>query len=272
MGKWLYNFLRESYQTMLARIIVLLLFIFSINSVAIANIGAMESKSIIACAEPWPPFDYQKNGQVKGKDVELNKAIFQSLNVPAKIIIMPWKQCWQFIQSGKVDVAFMVSKRSYRERDAFYSAIPTNYLDYVWVTNSTVDQARVCQQTQCDQLVGSDLKLGVVAGNSYSRELAKCFSELEAEGQLVKAPTLSAIYRMLLMNKVQLVPSIDQIAQHVKDSLDTDDIKICKESLFSKNYYTVFSKKSHYSSEQYENISKLKVAFDQALKDYLSKD
>ncbi|MCF6766060.1 transporter substrate-binding domain-containing protein [Thiotrichales bacterium 19S3-7] len=220
-------------------------------------------QTIKACAEPWPPFDYIEDGNVQGKDVQVNEKLFQQLGVSLKIIIMPWKQCWMLVKSGKVDAAFMVSKKQQRQMDVYYSQTPSNNLNYVWVTNSDINKEKVCQQTVCPNLEKNNWKVGLVTANSYSQNLLNCFKNKASS--VLYQPTLASALRKLLLNQTQLMPMVKSIAEYYKLQANIDNLHICQTTLFSKDYYTVFSKKSTFESQKYASIEAVKSAYDQAL-------
>ncbi|MCF6775171.1 transporter substrate-binding domain-containing protein [Thiotrichales bacterium 19X7-9] len=224
-----------------------------------------ENSQIKACAEPWPPFDYIEHGKTQGINVHMNQQTFESLNIPLKIIIMPWKQCWKLVQNGKIDVALMVSKKQQRQVDVYYSSLPTDKLHYVWVTNSNTNNNKICQQSICPDLETNDWKVGLVEGNSYSKELLACLNQKKNANDIIYQPTLSSAVRKLLADQIQLVPTVKSIAEYFKEQLEIHNLHVCQNTLFSKDYYTVFSRKSAFKSEQYLSIEAVKTAYDQVL-------
>ncbi|UTW43110.1 transporter substrate-binding domain-containing protein [bacterium SCSIO 12844] len=223
------------------------------------------SIQIKACAEPWPPFDYIEHGKTQGINVQMNQQIFESLNIPLKIIIMPWKQCWKLVQNGKIDVALMVSKKQQRQVDVYYSSLPTDKLDYVWVTSSNVNYDKICQQSICPDLETNGWKVGLVEGNSYSKKLLACLNQKKNANDIIYQPTLSSAVRKLLADQIQLVPTVKSIAEYFKEQLKIHHLHVCENTLFSKDYYTVFSKISAFKSEKYPSIEAVKTAYDQVL-------
>lgn len=224
---------------------------------------ANENKILTACAEPWPPFDYQENAQLKGSNIELNQHIFKKLNIPLKISIMPWQLCWQMVKSGKIDMAFMVSKKENRQSDVYYSEKPTDQLNYVWVIDQLHNPELSCTQSVCPINQDKKLKIGIINGNSYSDELSNCIKNNAQTITVKKYPTLSYAFRMLLSDQIQMIPSVDSIANYYIDRMKTNHLTVCQKTLFSKEYYSVFSKASKFSNQNYADITAVKKAYNQ---------
>ncbi|WP_154648715.1 substrate-binding periplasmic protein [Fangia hongkongensis] len=257
------------------RRIIFLVFLMGIIALGLStNLGiAAESKTdearhLTLCAEPWPPYDYKVNGQVKGKDVELNRKLFSSLGVKTTITIIPWSQCWKLVASGKIDGALMVSKKKFREKSVYYPSIPVTTAEYVWVTNEHY-QARYFDA--CPNLSKEKLKVGVVKGNSYNSAFLKCLSKSENRSRIVAYPNLETAIRMLMLNKIQLILAIPEIVEYYNQALHRNKVSIQGTPLFTKIYYTVLSKKSSFSHPKYKNIEAVLTAYNEALAKHLQK-
>ncbi|WP_151193358.1 substrate-binding periplasmic protein [Cysteiniphilum sp. JM-1] len=224
---------------------------------------AQESHSTLKfCAEPWPPYDYKHNNTVLGSDVTLNKQVLNKLDVTAQVYIMPWKQCWQLVKQGKMDGALMVSKKKAREPYVYYPETPTAHLKYTWVTNQNHQKQYF---DLCPNLSTLNLTIGLVKDNSYSSELLSCLAKSYNAKHIQTYNTLEQALRMLIMNKVQLIPAIPEVVEHLDKDIKLEGIVIHPTPIFSKTYYTVFSKKSKFSNDKYQDIEGLTKDFAKTL-------
>ena len=232
------------------------------------SFGFSSEKTLTMCAEPWAPIDYQAHGQPKGIDVEVTKAIFEQLGIKPKIMIIPWQKCWEFVKTGKVDMALFVSKTSERQQYVNYPKTNVLNLNYVFFTNLLTYQNY--QIKNCEDLKKYSFKIGLTEGNAYGKRLWDClpYENLEkakSEQSVVMSNTLEYSLRKLNWDKVQLVPMIQYIGMYNARKLHFENITYYPWSIFSKPYYAVFSKQSKFKSPEFANIDTLMSKYSQIL-------
>ncbi|WP_440615440.1 substrate-binding periplasmic protein [Cysteiniphilum sp. 6C5] len=233
-----------------------------IYAIPILSQAQANNSTLKFCAEPWPPYDYKHNNTVLGSDVTLNKKTLTKLGIETQVHIMPWKQCWQLVKLGKMDGAFMVSRKKAREPYAYYPDAATAHVNYTWVTNQNYQKHYF---DLCPDLNKLNITIGLVKGNSYSSQLLKCLAKPDNAKHIQTYNTLEQALRMLIINKVQLIPAIAEVVEHLDKNIKLEGIVIHPTPIFSKTYYTVFSKKSKFSNDKYQNIEALTKDFANTL-------
>ncbi|WP_440683424.1 substrate-binding periplasmic protein [Cysteiniphilum halobium] len=235
---------------------------FGIYVIPILSQSQENHSTLKFCAEPWPPYDYKHNNTVLGSDVTLNKQVLKKLDVTAQAYVMPWKQCWQLVKKGKMDGAFMVSKKKVREAYVYYPDTPTAHVNYTWITNQNYQRQYF---DLCPNLDALNITIGLVKDNSYSSQLLSCLAKSYNTKHIKTYNTLEQALRMLIMNKVQLIPAIPEVVEHLDKDIKLEGIVIHPTPIFSKTYYTVFSKKSKFSNHKYNSIEALTKDFAKTL-------
>ncbi|MDA7742120.1 transporter substrate-binding domain-containing protein [Francisellaceae bacterium] len=258
----------------------ILLFLFSIFSITAQahskpqQVKTTHSKNLItACAEPWAPYDYIEMGQPTGIDTKIISQVLTQLNVDFKILIVPWKICWAMLKSGKADMGLMVAKDKKRMPYVSYSEIPVLKANYVFFTNQKTKQEHDLKN--CADLRKANLKIGLVANNVYDPRLWKCLGQKpdthnhkpdkHKEDKVVIDKTLEFSLKQLSWGGIQIAPVIKKIGLYSGKELGIKDLDFYPWTVYSKNFYATFSKKSHFKTRHYKNIQDFQKDFDQAL-------
>ena len=98
-------------------------------------VGIAFATPIKIVTSPWPPYEYNDNGQLKGTDVDVIREAFSRMGIPVKIEIFPWSRCLQMVKSGAAEGIFTLSKSSKREKFLTYPNEPINYSENVFFYN-----------------------------------------------------------------------------------------------------------------------------------------
>jgi polar amino acid transport system substrate-binding protein len=80
-----------------------------------------EVRRVRMVADPYPPYQYEEGGQVRGADQELIAAAFRFHGMATETRLLPWKQCLQWMQSGKADGIFQILPNPEREKLFLFS-------------------------------------------------------------------------------------------------------------------------------------------------------
>lgn len=97
-------------------IIALLLFVLIIKSLVYINILWKKNKvenMVVAVSADYPPFEYKKDNEIVGYDIDLISIIADKLNVNLKIIDVRFKSIIEYIIHGEIDMA--ISALSYTD-------------------------------------------------------------------------------------------------------------------------------------------------------------
>lgn len=69
----------------------------------------------------YPPYAYQVDDQVQGIAVDLVQEVFDALEQPIQISVLPWARSLKYVETGKADGIFTVFKTPERETFLDYS-------------------------------------------------------------------------------------------------------------------------------------------------------
>ncbi len=79
--------------------------------------GRTESPPLLIVTDPYEPFVFPSDAELKGLDYEVTEAVFQQLNIPITIKFYPWKRCLVMMQDqdadGILDLAITEERKTY---------------------------------------------------------------------------------------------------------------------------------------------------------------
>ncbi len=124
----------------------------------------MDDKRVTLVADPYPPYQYEEGGVVKGIDYEVIASAFQAVGCDVQINLCPWEECLQQLDNGKADGIFQISRTPEREKRYVFSDLLR--------TAKTVLFARSDRAIQLSETVDlheqlESFTLGVLSGYSY---------------------------------------------------------------------------------------------------------
>ncbi|OOE42608.1 substrate-binding periplasmic protein [Salinivibrio kushneri] len=87
---------------------------------------ALDTSSLKACGDGagWPPYTFEKGGQVQGYDVDVLNAIFGKEGVDVSVAMPPWKRCVLQTKAGNYDIALSASYSEERDKDFILALFP----------------------------------------------------------------------------------------------------------------------------------------------------
>lgn len=118
-----------------------------------------EIRQVRMVADPYPPYQYEEGGRVRGIDQEIITEAFRFHGIATETRLLPWKECLEWMESGRADGIFQILPNPQRERLFLFS-----------------DRLRT-EKTVLFQPAGGDRdpfrgqRLGVLAGYSYGPEV-----------------------------------------------------------------------------------------------------
>jgi polar amino acid transport system substrate-binding protein len=228
---------------------------------------AYSSNTLRVCTEQSPPYveSNRETGEVNGIDIDIFISIFNKLGIEYTIEEMPWARCELSMDAGVVDVGIKVSKNPDREKFLYY---PENWVwetVFVLFTNSEVK--RKYKINSYDDIKKYKLTIGVIHENSYNADFWKAFPWVDKAAQqyhplIEPSVNVESNLKKLSANRIQLYPQDKSIGIYTAKNLYLSNITYYDFVLFKKYYYNVFSKKSKFSSDKYQNITELMKNYD----------
>jgi len=119
-------------------------------------------KTLVVGADPFPPYQYyDENGDIKGSDYDMVKAVIDKMGYEARYIIDEWSVIEKAFSEKKIDLVFQVQKTPERERKYHFSGKLRD------ATTSIVTWKDKTDQGSMDELFADGSKLGVIEGYLY---------------------------------------------------------------------------------------------------------
>lgn len=144
--------------------------------------------------DPWAPYVYEEEGQVKGIDYEVTAEVFKRLGVEVDWQLMPWRRCMLMVDQGLADGVLDIFHSTLRDSQLFYPNEPLSDVEFVLFQAND----RRHPVNSLEDLRG--LTVGTSAGYDYGTEfLESPLFRREA------APTQEANFGKLQRGRIDLV-------------------------------------------------------------------
>ena len=124
----------------------------------------MDDKCVTLVADPYPPYQYEEGGTIRGVDYEVIASTFQAVGYDVQVRLLPWEECLRQLDDENADGIFQITCTPEREERYVFS----NLLR----TAETVFFALSDQAIQLSETVDlreqlESFTLGVLTGYSY---------------------------------------------------------------------------------------------------------
>lgn len=257
--------------TLLKRLVIITL---SITLCLSSQLRATEfDRKLIVVGEEFAPFEFVKDGEVVGVDIDIATHIFQKLDIPIVFRIMPWKRAWQMVESGEADAVLTTSRKITREPYLWYPK------ESMWVSEFVffVNKDRVIADFNGYETIKKyGLGIGVINGNSYHNSFWEAFpyqdgsttfqgenSTAKLHPQIFKAHNAVTNLYLLAAKKRTDVFLIDRIiGKYTAKLLGLENqLSHYEPAVYTKPYFMPFVKKSTYPA-----IKTIANKFDEELR------
>ena len=207
-------------------------------------------RKLLFVAEDWRPFEYERNGEMQGLNVDTVSRIMTNLRIPYEIRNYPWPRAWVMAQRGHADAVLSVSYHPDREDTLFYTEAQRQAAqqgklpnDYLWISHYAFfaknNHANV--SSDYDAIVQRNLRVGLNQGYSYT----KTFPAYQFSARMY-FDTESG-FMGLLTDEIDLYPMDLTVGQFTLKNMGLEQsIKPLPEVLFSKAYLAPFVRTSDY--------------------------
>lgn len=103
----------------------------------------------------YPPYIVQQQEQLSGVAVELVETVFDELNVPISIEVLPWARALSNVQFGRADAIFTAFKNPQREQFAYFSkeVLFTQNISLITKANSHISSYDFLVQDMSDTTI-----------------------------------------------------------------------------------------------------------------------
>ena len=206
--------------------------------------------TLLVVGDPLAPFEYEKDGEPAGLDVDIATHIFNQLGIAFEIRLVPWKRAWQMIEDGAADAVFSTSRKPAREPFLYYPK------EDMWVSEYTFF---VKKGKKVDPYLGYDSAkgktIGVIKGYSYHDSFWAANLKLE------EVISLENNFKKLLVDRVDMVVTDKIVGQFTLKQMGLQNqVEFYEEPVFAKGYPMPFARNS-----KYPNIEKVAKDFEQKL-------
>jgi polar amino acid transport system substrate-binding protein len=119
-------------------------------------------------ADPYPPYQYEDAGVVKGHDVETIARAFAALPYDLAVELLPWETCLQRVDDGTADGVFQITKTADREARYLFSDLFRTEETALFTKGMRVSTPPVSGHV--NDPIGNGI-VGVLAGYSYGPQI-----------------------------------------------------------------------------------------------------
>lgn len=215
--------------------------VISISALVVVGSFPMTTPALdklIIATEQWPPYVYEKDGEIVGHSIEILDAVFAEMGVKTEMSQYPWARAMKLTFSGKADALFHASKQEDRMVYCYY---PEEYLSnsrYVLFIRKA-DAGKLKFDSR-DDLQGH--KVGVTQGYSYTKEFLEF---LQQHDLIEESPADENNFRMLAKGRIDYFPAdvlngiftIKNLGLH-------DQLMYIDKPVFEKPYFIIFNKQN----------------------------
>lgn len=200
----------------------------------------------------YPPYEFEEDGELKGFVVDIIHAVFQRMDQPINITLLPWARALQMIADGEADAIFTAYKTPEREVFADYSS---EILMPQVISLFVRHDSEISFDGDLAKLSG--YSFGAVRGVSYGM----IFDQTVQNG-VINPPDLAATGEInmekLLGERFDILVSNKYGALHIQQRMNALDlVRELEPEIESLPSYIAFSKK--------QNLSAVRDRFDQVL-------
>ncbi|MCP4431434.1 MAG: transporter substrate-binding domain-containing protein [Gammaproteobacteria bacterium] len=230
--------------------IVLMILIICVTFTFIERGHAKDPLLIIT--DPYEPFVFAPDAELKGLDYEVTEAVFQQLKIPVEIQFFPWKRCLVMMQNQKADALIDLVSTNERRAYLFFPDEPLS-------DSSLILFYHKGHRPQIDTF--DDLKsyqLGGQRGSEYPQELADVLVKRE------DTTTLEQNFLKLVKDRVDIMVENRIVGRYIANKMGLlDQIEVLElPKPFPTRYYLGFAKKDGHDHLA-EQFSQALVQFKQ---------
>ena len=159
-------------------------------------------------ADPYPPYQYEERGEIRGIDHEIVTAAFAVHGISTETLLLPWADCLERVQRGTADGVFQILPTPEREKLFLFSA----RLRTENTLALRVKSRSGARDTQGDPFRGR--RLGVLEGYSYGPAVDRL-----GESEKLARKSQRELLEALVAGEVDLILMDAGVAAYLIDKL-----------------------------------------------------
>jgi len=129
-------------------------------------------------ADPYPPYQFERDGKVTGMDYDLIYESFKIHDVGIQVSLHGWDECIALLDAGKADGIFQITRNAEREKRFLFSKV-LRTARTLFFTKET-ESIMLHDGKKLSDRLGSE-KIGILKGYSYSDEVDALECSLKVE-------------------------------------------------------------------------------------------
>lgn len=138
-------------------------------------------KILLVGADPYPPYQFVENGEIKGIDYEVVRDIINSMGYIGVFVIQEWSIIEELFNQKRLDVAFQVTKTPEREKKWVFSSEKLRDAKEVIVSFEKCRYDFNNLKEFVEYVKQEHLKLGVMKGYRYGEPIDSLPMNLKRE-------------------------------------------------------------------------------------------
>ncbi len=81
----------------------------------------MSTARVTLVADPYPPYQYEEDGNLKGMDYEVIVSVFHGMGCDVHVALCPWQECLRRLDRREADGIFQITRTPEREERYVFS-------------------------------------------------------------------------------------------------------------------------------------------------------
>ena len=235
----------------------------------IISVAYGAERELLVVGEEFAPFEFERNDEVVGIDIDIATHIFKKMNIPITFKILPWKRAWRMVETGKTDAVLSTSRKKNREPYLWYPKENMWISEFVFFVRKDKFQPNF---KGYETAIQQKLKVGIINGNSYHPSFWTAFPyqdgsttfqgpSIGLNEYLDGGNNLKINLKKLANGRIDIYPADKVFGRYTTKLLGLQNkLTYYDTVLYSKPYPMPFAKKSNYP-----NIKRIADRFDRAL-------
>lgn len=130
-----------------------------------SGFGAAPGRLLLVTS-PWPPFEFESGGTVRGTDADILREAFRRMKIPLEMRIYPWLRAMAMVQDGSADGVFSLRPTADRRRRLLFPGEPVSFSENAFFYRQG-ERTRYRFSGRLQDLRG--LRIGITRGYAYGR-------------------------------------------------------------------------------------------------------